>query len=237
MPKACQEVWDHNGGFMNQGPFTPWNFHKDGDPPKSTIQFPGGTGGVNWGGTAADPQTGYIYVNSHDGALSGWIEKKKPGGNYGRGTEGSDQPYDRASVDGPGPYHGFSATAHDADGKAIGNWPCQKPPWARLIAVNGNTGDIAWQVPLGLVEGLPPGKQNAGASGSAGPSITAGGLVFIGATTDSRFRAFDSMNGKELWVTKLGKTANAQPAIYQGKNGKEYVAIVAGDSVDVFALP
>ncbi len=128
-------------------------------------------------------------------------------------------------------------TAHDADGKAIGNWPCQKPPWARLIAVNGNTGDIAWQVPLGLVEGLPPGKQNAGASGSAGPSLTAGGLVFIGATTDTRFRAFDAMNGKELWVTKLGKIANAQPAIYQGKNGKEYVAIVAGDSVHVYALP
>jgi len=235
--KACQALWDHNGGFTNQGPFTPWNFHKEGDPPRSTIQFPGGTGGVNWGGTAADPQTGYIYVNSHDGALTGWLEAKKPGGNYGRGTDGSDQPYDRASVDGPGPYHGFSATAHDADGKAIGNWPCQKPPWARLIAVNGNTGDIAWQVPLGLVEGLPPGKQNVGASGSAGPSITAGGLVFIGATTDSRFRAFDAMNGKELWVTKLAKTANAQPAIYQGKNGKEYVAIVAGDSVDVFALP
>ncbi len=235
--KACQELWDHNGGFVNEGPFTPWLFHKEGDPPKSVIQFPGGTGGVNWGGTASDPKTGFVYLNSHDGALSGWIEKKKPGENYGRGTEGSDQPYDRASVDGPGPYHGFSATARDANGKVLGNWPCQKPPWARLIAVNANTGDIAWQVPLGLVEGLPEGKQNAGSSGSAGPSITAGGLVFIGATSDNRFRAFDSMTGKELWVTKLAHTANAQPAIYQGKDGKEYVAIVAGDSVDVFALP
>jgi len=234
--KACQEMWDHNGGFINEGPFTPWPFHKDGDPPKSVIQFPGGTGGVNWGGTASDPKTGYVYLNSHDGALTGWIEKKKPGENYGRGTEGSDQPYDRASVDGPGPYHGFSATARDAQGKAIGNWPCQKPPWARLIAVNANTGDIAWQVPLGLVEGLPAGKQNAGSSGSAGPSVTGGGLVFVGATSDNRFRAFDSMTGKELWVTKLAHIANAQPAIYQGKNGKEYVAIVAGDSVDVFSL-
>jgi quinoprotein glucose dehydrogenase len=235
--KACEALWDHNGGFVNEGPFTPWLFHKDGDPPKSTIQFPGGTGGINWGGTASDPKTGYIFMNSHDGALTGWIEKKKPGENYGRGTEGSDQPYDRASVDGPGPYHGFSATVRDANGKVIGNWPCQKPPWARLIAVNANTGDIAWQVPLGLVEGLPEGKQNAGSSGSAGPSATAGGLVFIGATNDSRFRAFDSMTGKELWVTKLPRSANANPMIYQGKNGKEYVAIVAGDTVHVFGLP
>src|SRR5580658_1014734 len=196
--KACQEVYAKNGGVYNAGPFTGWLFHEDGAPPKSSIQFPGGTGGVNWGGTAADPKTGYVFLNTHDGALTGWIEKKKPGGNYGRGTEGSNQPYDRASVDGPGPYHGFSATAKDANGRVIGNWPCQKPPWARLVAVNANTGDIAWQSPLGLVEGLPEGKQNAGSSGSAGPLATGGGLVFIGATNDRRFRAFDSKTGQEL---------------------------------------
>ncbi len=160
--KACREVYEKNGGFYNAGPFTAWLFHQDGTPPKSTIQFPGGTGGVNWGGTAADPKTGYVFLNTHDGSLTGWIEKKKPGGNYGRGTEGSHQPYDRASVDGPGPYHGFSATVKDANGRVIGTWPCQKPPWARLVAVNANTGDIAWQSPLGLVEGLPEGKQNCG---------------------------------------------------------------------------
>ncbi len=54
--KACREVYEKNGGFYNAGPFTGWLFHKDGTPPKSTIQFPGGTGGVNWGGTAADPR-------------------------------------------------------------------------------------------------------------------------------------------------------------------------------------
>lgn len=235
--KACRELWDKNGGFMNEGPFTPWNFHEDGTPPKSTIQFPGGTGGVNWGGTAADPRTGYVFLNTHDGALTGWIEKKKPGLNYGRGTEGSTQPYDRASVDGPGPYHGFSARVKDASGKVIGTWPCQKPPWARLVAVNANTGDIAWQTPLGLVEGLPPGKQNLGSSGSAGPLATGGGLVFIGATTDRRFRAFDSKTGQELWSAQLNKVANANPMTYEGKNGKQYVAIMATDTLVVFALP
>ena len=235
--KACRELWEKNGGFTNMGPFTPWNFHKDGDPPKSSIQFPGGTGGVNWGGTAADPRTGYVFLNTHDGALTGWLEDRKPGKNYGRGTDGSNQPIDRGSVDGPGPYHGFSARVKDADGKVIGNWPCQKPPWARLVAVNANTGDIAWETPLGLVEGLPEGKQKAGSSGSAGPLATAGGLVFIGATNDRRFRAFDSMTGKELWDAKLGKVANANPMTYAAKNGKQYVAIMAGDELHVFALP
>ena len=51
----CQALWEKSGGFYNAGPFTPFVFHEEGAPPKSTIQFPGGTGGVNWGGAAADP--------------------------------------------------------------------------------------------------------------------------------------------------------------------------------------
>jgi quinoprotein glucose dehydrogenase len=67
--------------------------------------------------------------------------------------------------------------------------------------------------------------------------VTAGGLVFIGATNDSRFRAFDAKNGQELWVTKLARNANANPITYQGKSGKQYVAVIVTDSVAVFALP
>src|SRR5215472_40996 len=85
-------------------------------------------------------------------------KRKFEGGNYGSGN-GSPQPYDRGSINGPGPYNGFSAMG----------LPCQKPPWGRLFAVNANTGDLAWQVRLGLTERLPEGKQNTGNSGSAGP--------------------------------------------------------------------
>jgi quinoprotein glucose dehydrogenase len=235
--RACQELWDRSGGFTNEGPFTPFTFHEEGAPPKSTISFPGGTGGVNWGGTAADPRTGYIYMNSHDTSLVGWVEKKKPGVTYSFDTVGSPHIYDRASVDGVGPFHEFSAPIKDANGKVIATLPCQRPPWARLIAVNANTGDIAWQTTLGITEALPEGKQHTGGSGSAGPTVTAGGLVFVGATNDRRFRAFDSQTGRELWATKLAKVATANPITYQGKNGKQYVAIVAGDAVVVFALP
>jgi quinoprotein glucose dehydrogenase len=232
---ACKAFIEKSGGFYNEGPFTPFLFHEADAPPKSTIIFPG-NGGANWGGTAADPTTGYVYVQTHDSALVGWMEKKVPGGNYGSGN-GSPQLYDRGSVDGPGPYHGFSAQAKDASGKVLGNLPCQRPPWGRLFAVNANTGDIAWQVPLGITESLPEGKQNTGNSGSAGPIVTAGGLVFIGATNDSRFRAFNSKTGEELWVTKLNRNANANPITYQGKDGKQYVAVIATDGVEVFALP
>ena len=105
------------------------------------------------------------------------------------------------------------------------------------MAVNGNTGEVAWTTTLGITEGLPEGKQNTGNGGSAGPITTGGGLVFIGATTDHRFRAFDSKTGKELWVTKLDKDGNSNPMTFQGKSGKQYVAIVASDQVYVFSLP
>jgi quinoprotein glucose dehydrogenase len=233
----CQALWDRSGGFFNAGPFTPFLFHEDGTPPASTIQFPGGTGGVNWGGPAADPNTGYVFVNAHDTSLVGWIEKRKPGLNYGRGVDGTTQPYDRASINGPGPYAGFNAPLKDADGRTIANLPCQRPPWARLIAVDANTGDIAWQSTLGLTEALPEGRQLTGGSGSAGPVVTAGGLVFVGATSDRRFRAFDAKTGKELWAARLDGQANANAMTYRGKNGKQHVAVVATDTLVAFALP
>ena len=68
------------------------------------------------------------------------------------------------------------------------------------MAVNANTGEIAWRSPLGLNEDRPAGRQNVGGSGSAGPMPTASGLVFIGATNDRRFRAFDMKTGVELWA-------------------------------------
>jgi quinoprotein glucose dehydrogenase len=81
-------------------------------------------------------------------------------------------------------------------------------------------------------------KQNTGRSGGfAGPTATAGGVVFAGIVSDNRFRAMDSKTGKELWSAKLDATANANPMTYQGKDGKQYVAIVSGLTLNVFTLP
>ncbi|OJY67993.1 MAG: hypothetical protein BGP16_04050 [Sphingobium sp. 66-54] len=238
---ACQAMWDKAGGFYNMGPFTPFLFHKDGDPPRSTIQFPGGIGGVNWGGPAADPKTGMVYVNAHDTSLVGWTEKVPAGSKSYSFDATVPGDYDRASVDGKGPFFSFSAPIsgqYDENGRGVGpSAPCYRGPWARLTAVDANSGEVKWAVPLGLVEGLPEGKQLQGDTGSAGPSVTAGGLVFVGATNDKRFRAFDATTGQQLWETTISNSANANPISYRGRSGKQYVAINAGGTLVAYALP
>ncbi|HEY7388814.1 MAG TPA: PQQ-binding-like beta-propeller repeat protein, partial [Bryobacteraceae bacterium] len=228
--KACQELWDRNGGYYNEGPFSPFLFHEEGTPPRYSIQFPGGTGGASWGGLAVDPKSGYVFVQTHDAPLTGWVEKKKEGGGY----ENVNLPYDRPNAGGGGGR--ISAPITDAKGGTV-NLPCFRPPWSRILAVNANTGDIAWKTTLGTNEALPEGKRNVGGAGSAGPIVTAGGLVFIGAAQDARFRAFDSRTGKELWAAKLDRMANAVPITYEGQDGKQYVAVTATDTLVVFALP
>ena len=239
---ACQAMYDKAGGFYNAGPYTPFVFHKDGDPPKSTIQVPGGTGGVNWGGGAADPRTGWIYYNAQDTSLIGWVEKKPdPYKKYSFDYDDVYVPFDRASVDGKGPFFSFNAPIsgkYDDKGRAVGpSAPCYKGPWSRLTAVDANTGEIKFAVPLGLVEGLPAGKQLQGSSGSAGPSVTGGGLVFVGATGDKRVRAFDSTTGKELWQSTMTAQVNSNPISYGGKSGKQYMAVNAGGVITAFSLP
>jgi len=238
---ACQEFWERSGGFYNAGPFTPFMYHEEGAPPQSTIQFPGGTGGVNWGGVAADPTTGHVYVNAHVTSLVGWVEDKDPNVTYSFEAVGSTQPYDRASILGVGPFFSFNAPLNgewDENGRPAGpSLPCNKPPWAKLVAVDTNTGEIAWESVLGVDERLPEGKQLVGNAGSAGPTVTGGDLVFVGATNDRRFRAFDARTGEELWAAALESNANANPMSYEGRSGKQYVAIVAGDTVNVFTLP
>jgi len=242
--KFCRELVERSGGFYNAGPFTPYLYRAPGAPPRSTVLFPGSIGGVNWGGVAEDPKSGYVFVNSQDEASFGWVEKK---------AEGAAVPYDRNSVLGPtSRFQWFEGNPRTGNILHSGEhaWPCQKPPWGRLTAVNANTGEIAWQVPLGVTDQLPEGKKNTGRLNMGGPMVTAGGLVFIGATNDHRFRAFDSKTGKQLWESHLEMSAHAIPVSYLGSNGKQYVAIVAagqsaldddgpegGEELVVYSLP
>jgi quinoprotein glucose dehydrogenase len=108
------------------------------------------------------------------------------------------------------------------------NYPAIKPPWGTLNAVDLNTGNYLWRVPLGeypelIAKGLPPtGTENHG-----GPVVTAGGLLFIGATRDGKFRAFDTKTGKIVWEYQLPAAGFATPITYM-INGKQYIAIAAG---------
>jgi len=226
---ACRALLDSYGGtFFNSGPFTPFFLHEPGDPPRASINMPHNGGSV-WGGSAASPD-GIVYVNTSEGGSIGWIEKREEGKDYGRGTSDSTQIYDRGSLSGPGAYSGFMAPYEGADGRKT-TLPCFRPPWGHLNAVDANTGEILWQVNLGTTEVLPEGKQETGANnGFGGPMVTAGGLVFIGATQDRFFRAFDTRTGKVLWEEQLDYPALTIPMSYQGKDGRQYVAVMATGS-------
>ena len=116
--------------------------------------------------------------------------------------------------------------------------PCTPPPFGSLVAVNLSTGAIAWNVPLGMMGGFP-GSPNLG-----GPIVTAGGIVFIGATLDRAIRAFDVETGRELWKADLPAGARATPMTYEA-GGRQFVVIAAGgggpfgagDAIVAFALP
>jgi quinoprotein glucose dehydrogenase len=95
------------------------------------------------------------------------------------------------------------------------------------MAVNAGTGEIDWRVPLGVTEQLAENRRRTGRLNVGGPIATAGGLVFIGASNDRRFRAYDSRTGAELWVTELPLSAHAVPITYAAADGRQYVAIVA----------
>ena len=177
---ACRELVASHGGVYNAGPFTPWKYRETGATPVSLV-FPGGLGGANWGGTAYDPRTGFVFVATQDVGALGWVQKA---------PDGAPVPYEKASP---------RRSTFDV---AIANnsWPCQKPPWGSLIAINASTGDVAWRVALGVTDQLPAGRQNTGRPVLAGAIATAGGLLFIGSSDDNRFRAFDARNGSLLWV-------------------------------------
>ncbi len=186
------------------------------------VAFPGPLGAVSWGGAAADPALAYAFVNT---TSVGGIAPAAPADDG----------------DGVARVHFWWDPSAERAGQA---WPCQRPPWGELVALNLATGDLAWRVPLGITETLPARRQRTGRPSAGGPIATAGGLVFVAATDDRRFRAFASRTGEQLWAVELPANAHAVPITYLGGDGKQYVAIAAsgaGDAEDsaliAFALP
>ena len=204
-PESRKYCLENFGASLPGRIFNPWGLD-------TTVIIPGTMGGTDWGGVSFDPTSGYLYANATNLGAVGMM-KKMPAG--------SDEAYERASK--WGSYARFEDDNH---------YPCQQPPWGTMNAVNLNTGKIAWSVTLGVVDALAAkGVPKTGIYNLGGSIVTAGGVVFIAATSDRRFRAFDAQNGKELWVSKLEANGYATPLTYMGKKtGKQFVVLAVGPS-------
>jgi quinoprotein glucose dehydrogenase len=220
----CRDLYERNKMFIGV-PYTPTPLEGN------MLIFPSTLGGGNWGGVSVDPSLGYLFVNVMNIGQWGHMEKRQD-------PKTGETTYIRTSE--YGPYARF----WNRDTRV----PCTNPPFGELVAVNVNTGDIAWRSPLGRIESLEAvGVKNTGSVNLGGSIATAGGLVFIAATNDARFRAFESKTGRLLWEQPIDANGHAIPITYQGKDGKQYVVIMAGggggffggalaDSVMAFAL-
>ncbi len=212
---ACRKLIE---GMQLGGPYLPVWYNR------LRVQFPGNHGGVNWGGISFSPALGYLFVNTNEmGQVSGLRDREADATGPAQGSGVGNR------VHPDGPYQGMPGGGRFSirNGTDPQQLMCQQPPWGQLTAVNVHTGEFAWRVPLGVTDSLPPDKQNTGRPGNGGTIVTAGGLVFVGATDDSRFRAFDAKTGKELWTFKLNGAAEATPITYQGRDGRQYVVITA----------
>jgi quinoprotein glucose dehydrogenase len=183
---------------------------------EGTILLPGMYGGASWGGAAFDPATGLLYVNAIDAPYIITLTPNPQTANQGQG-EGE------ASA-GALKYGATVSRFLDADG-----YPAITPPWGTLNALDLNSGTLRWKIPFGEhPELVAKGFAQTGSENYGGPIVTAGGVLFIGATVfDRKFHAYDKLTGRLLWETTLPAGGLATPSTYQ-VNGRQFVVIACG---------
>lgn len=226
--KACREKIE---AARSEGLYTP-------PSAQGTIMYPFTGGGANWGGAAFDPATQRLYINTSRAAH---LITLIPSENFEAAR--AAEPDEEISPQAPTRW----AVKRELLLSPL-DLPCNPPPWGMLTAVDLSDGTIAWESVLGTVRDLAPvpvpikwGTPNFG-----GPVVTAGGVVFIGATMDDYLRAFDAASGEELWKGRLPAGGQATPMTYEWE-GRQYVVIAAGgharagtklgDYVIAYALP
>lgn len=237
---ACRKAY---GGFRYGGIFTPPSF-------EGSIMWPSSAGGVNWGGVAVDPQSRILVTNV---IRLGHYAQIIPA-DEATGVKSSPQ---ENMLGAPVRLQGTPyALKQGALLSPANQMPCTAPPYAQLVAVDLQAGTILWKSTLGVWDhSLPPPMASPfslplplawGTPTFGGPMLTAGGLVFIGATGDDRFRAFDVKSGREVWQTTLPTGAFAVPMSYE-TGGRQFVVVASGghafvyqkpgDQITAFALP
>ena len=224
---ACRAIL---GALKNDGPFTPPSL-------QGTLVVPGNIGGAHWGGVAVDERRALAVVPVN--TIPAMVQLFPAEGFNGDSIRREDAQRGLTDFE----YTRMRGTPYVMRRRLIlgpTGLPCTPPPFGSLVAVNLKTGGIAWNVPLGTMGDSP----NLGSPNLGGPIVTAGGLVFIGATLEHAFRAFDIETGHELWKAALPAGARATPMTYE-VNGRQFVVIAAGgggpfgagDAIVAFALP
>ncbi len=211
----CKGLWKDNAMYT-KGPYTP------PDVEGTMLTFPSTLGGGNWSGFSYDPTLGLAFTSVMN---IGQVAKMVQGT-----ARGSTIPtWVRRS-----PWGGAVGRFWNPETKI----PCSAGPFGELVAVDVNRGEVAWKVPLGFFQSLKDkGFDKTGTLNIGGSIATAGGVVFIGATIDCRFRAFESKTGKQLWETELPACAHTTPMTFLGKDGRQYVVVAAGGGSFLGAPP
>ncbi len=226
-----------------QGDFTPPSL-------EPWLFSPGTFGAINWGGVSIDRGRRLMIVNSSSMPFVGQLVPRAEADAAGA------KPFDPHAGR---PANGKPMAPMAMQGTPYGlrlrpflspiGFPCVAPPWGRIAAIDMNSRRLVWDRPIGTTRGtapfgigLPVGIFNLG-----GSVATAGGVTFIGATTDSAFRAIETASGRELWRTALPAGGQATPISYAARDGRQMIVIVAGghgslrtprgDHVVAYALP
>jgi glucose dehydrogenase len=215
----CEHMVDDNNMKLG-GPFMPIANNQ------YSISPPGPAGGINFWGASYDPKL-HLFISNTTNMFQPMRLILRPDGSWLNS----------------GPLAGLRRFG-DPDRKLL----CGPTPWGELVAVNMDTGDIAYRKTLGVSDMLPPGMQNTGRPSSGGVILTASGLTFVGGTDDFRFRAFATATGEKLWEIKLPSSVETTPITYRGADGRQFVTVVStgggltgsevtNDEIIAFALP
>ncbi|UXO70184.1 membrane-bound PQQ-dependent dehydrogenase, glucose/quinate/shikimate family [Pantoea dispersa] len=203
----------------------PWTPATEG----GSLVFPGNIGVFNWGSVAVDPQRQMLIAAPVRLAYKYNLIKRTPATATERLFTKDGQPYWNEN------FHGDYAIHIQQLASGLGI-PCIAPPWGRMVGVDLKTGKTEWLRRVGTTKNLKtsflPGRFPIGFPmgmvAHGGPLLTAGDLVFHGATADNFIRAYDSTTGELLWQQELSAGAQATPSTYMGSDGKQYVVIAAG---------
>lgn len=195
--------------LRNDGIFTPVST-------QPTLEFPGFMGGSSWGGLAWDPQRNLLIANTTRVAATIQLVPRAVAEKSGQPLEpmaGSPYAFTRRPLLSP-----------------LGA-PCNRPPWGVLTAIDMRTGKRAWEEPLGTTRDQAPFPiwLKLGVPNTGGALVTAGGLTFIGAATDTYLRAIRTDTGEEVWKTRLPAGGQATPMSYRLRpDGRQFIVIAAG---------